>query len=340
VGLDTAYAFPCTRLSPVDFFQEARWFFDENARATWYNEIVRKLVIRPRLDRFGILNSVCSNLTTASDHNECNDIIVLRMSQGNPLALFSDIGNMELNDKCRVCIEDEFENTIDFLQSLIVPMFQVLYGELKQAEGLGSPTAELQTLLKQTETLAFTTDRQDIIDFYSYSVLRQLYAELGKDQLVAKYKAFATSASPVCGILGHDCPVEITVEQAWQMLLNHADNSFSSVNTAGNPLPYWSEGDGTGFLFGGGNSPFGGSGINLTGAPFSTTAYLDLMHYNTDAWKPLYDGDVADPTSDSMWPVLVETDPVFRWFIAAETNMTARKSNSSGVRMVQRFDRF
>jgi hypothetical protein len=262
------------------------------------------------------------------------------MSQGNPLALFSDIGNMELNDKCRVCIEDEFENTIDFLQSLIVSMFQVLYGELKKAEALGSPTAELQTLLKQTEPLAFTTDRQDIIDFYSYSVLRQLYAELGKDKLVAKYKAFVTSERlTVCLLLGQDCPEEITVEQAWQMLLNHADNSFSNVNTAGNPLPYWSEGDGTGFLFGG-NSPFGGSGINLSGTAFSTTVYLDLTHYNKGNWTPLYNGDVADPTSDSMWPVLVETDPVFRWFIAAETNMTARKSNSSGVRMVKRFDRF
>jgi hypothetical protein len=72
-----------------------------------------------------------------------------------------------------------------------------------------------------------------------------------------------------------------------------------------------------------------GAGIDLSGTQFSTATYLDISNYNQDSWNPLYSGNVTDPENDQMWDELVETDPVFRWFIADVTNMTARKFGST-----------
>ncbi len=89
----------------------------------------------------------------------------------------------------------------------------------------------------------------------------------------------------MCQILQQQCPPSTTEEEAKEALRNHADHTFSSSVTSGNPLPYWGD-DGEGYLLQG-TSPVGGSGINLGGD--------------------------------------VETDPIYNWFIAAETEMTGRE---------------
>jgi hypothetical protein len=126
------------------------------------------------------------------------------------------------------------------------------------------------------------------------------------------------------------CPMTTaTPADAQQALLNHADNVFSSVTTAGSPLPMWSEGDGTGNIFEG-TSPVSGSGVDMSANLFSLVAYLDLSNYgNATAWTPLYtngrDG-YADPvTPDGAWTALVEPNPVYAWFMAGLTNAEHRK---------------
>jgi hypothetical protein len=106
-GRGTAYQFPCARLSPMDLFQEGRWFFDETDRVTWYQDIIRKVLVKPRLPRFGIMQTSCAGPA------ECQNVLRLRNDpdyaeeQGyprefaQPLGLFADIGNMELNDPVR-----------------------------------------------------------------------------------------------------------------------------------------------------------------------------------------------------------------------------------------------
>jgi hypothetical protein len=101
------YRMPCARLSPLDYFQEARWFFDtsnnrgdgdendnnnpdENQlyRTTWYDELLLKQLVAPRLPRFGILMmEVCA--ATA-----CRDIIDLRVSTNAPFLLLKDAGGL------------------------------------------------------------------------------------------------------------------------------------------------------------------------------------------------------------------------------------------------------
>jgi hypothetical protein len=58
VGEGTTYKAPCVRLSPIDYFQEAGWFFDEVDRISWYENVYQELVVAPRLGRFGALTEV------------------------------------------------------------------------------------------------------------------------------------------------------------------------------------------------------------------------------------------------------------------------------------------
>jgi hypothetical protein len=338
VGKGTVYQIPCSRLTPMDYFQESRWDFTEIDRVTWYQQIVRKVILKPRLERIGILQNVCSTLTGKSNRTECDHTIMLRnseeyaVSNGFPpeyaqaLGLFADIGGLELNNECRRCIEEEFETTISMLQKKTISIFQTLNAELEKADMTDETSSQaIKTLRTQTEYLAASIDRQDIIDFFAYSTLRELYAQFGTQSLIDNYQTLATNETLLlCRLLGQDCPDTLNTTQAAQFLLDQADNDFSSINTAGNPLPYWSEGDGTGSLFAG-SKPVSGAGIDLSGEKFSTAAYLDIANYKTDNWNPLYSGNFTDPENDLMWDELVETDPVFRWFIAEVTNMTARK---------------
>lgn len=102
------YEFPCLRLSPMDLFQEARWFFDYNGpesvpaheyvpapkqdlyRRTWYNELIRKLLVAPRIPRFGVMTTVCAPA--------CQFVLGYRLTPDSPgyspFSLFADIGNL------------------------------------------------------------------------------------------------------------------------------------------------------------------------------------------------------------------------------------------------------
>lgn len=132
-------------------------------------------------------------------------------------------------------------------------------------------------------------------------------------------------------------PFNITLEDATTALLNHADNTFSSVTTAGSPFPFWSEADGTGAMFAGTN-PVGGSGVDMSAPTLSAAAYFDMGNYytNRDGWSPMYavngsaDDGFADPlTADALWQGMVETNPVYAWFMAGETEMTSHCGNGN-----------
>jgi hypothetical protein len=341
-GRGTTYQFPCARLSPMDLFQEGRWFFDETDRVTWYQEVVRKKLVKPRIPRFGIMQTSCPS--------ECATVLRLRSDAdfaeemgyprefARPLGLFADIGNMEMNDPCRDCIETNFETTIQSLQGYVKGAFGVLARELGRfnEDSIASDTldeegqAMVLDLIKKTTTLATETTRAEVEEFYSYYVTRGLYAQLGVGSYLAGYQqlqGFLASCNETAGLI---CPpITATPADARQALLNHADNMFSSVTTAGSPLPLWSEGDGTGNLFEG-TSPVSGSGIDMSANLFSLVAYLDLSNYgNASAWSPLYTngvGGYADPvTPDGTWTALVEPNPVYAWFMAGLTKVEHRK---------------
>jgi hypothetical protein len=326
----------------MDLFQEARWFFDETDRVTWYQDVVRKLLVKPRLPRFGIMQTNCPT--------ECETVLRLRNDAdyaeemgyprefAQPLGLFADIGNMELNDPCRDCIETNFETTIQSLEGYVKNAFGVLAMELGRfyQDGVTSDTLNEEgqgtvlDLINKTTTLATDTTRADVEEFYSYYVTRGLYSQLGVGRYLAGYqqlRGFLETCNETVSLV---CPpTTATPADAQQALLNHADNVFSSVTTAGSPLPMWSEGDGTGNIFEG-TSPVSGSGVDMSANLFSLVAYLDLFNYgNATAWSPLYTNGTdgyADPvTPDGAWTALVEPNPVYAWFMAGLTNAEHRK---------------
>ena len=72
------------------------------------------------------------------------------------------------------------------------------------------------------------------------------------------------------------------------------------MTTAGAPFPLWSEGDGTGYLFEG-NSPVGGSGIDMSAPLDSLAGYLfSTILFNSS----------VDPTSEA-WTSYVERNPLY-----------------------------
>lgn len=190
----------------------------------------------------------------------------------------------------------------------------------KEADDTDKASA-LSDLAKQSSLLSTTITKNDVVDFYFYYVTRGVYAELGAGAYVTGYQnEFLQTAIAACqqlgAALGLTCPeeTEVTLDQAKLALLRHADNTFSSVSTAGTPLPLWSEGDGTGTMFGG-SEPVGGSGIDMSQQIPSVAVYLNITNYgNTDgSWTPLYEGGAAgfaDPTSDT-WKAMVDTNPMY-----------------------------
>jgi len=349
-GIGTTYEFPCLRVSPLDLYQEAQWYFEENDRVTWY-DVNRKFLVKPRLPRFGIMQGVCSSAGgNTSQSDVCDHQLALRQnatyavengfpaSYANPFALFSDIGAMELNNPCRLCIEEGFESTMQFLTRAITGMFQVMFAELRRFRLDGDLTDpvkidELDVLIGQVGAIVQSMDRNKVEEFYFYYVLRGLYAELGAESYVANYAEFMGLLGGVCQLLrGGDanCPATVTVSEAAERLLKHADNTFSSVTTAGNPFPFWSEGNGTGALFAG-DLPVGGSGVDMSGNLLSSTLYMDLENVGEPEWSPLYtNGAFMDPvTPDPRWTVFVESDPIYKWFIAEQTPMTSHCGNGN-----------
>ena len=343
-GTGTTYKFPCARLSPMDLFQETRSYFQEVDRLTWYHAIVRGAAIRPRVLRFGIMQQAC---VTPGPSNACDKQAALRLNAtfaeamgyppeyANPLGLISDVGSLEFNDPCRICIEESLENQMETLhKQLIIPFFTVLSLELQRyqqslvSSGASSDDiATMELLVNKTQNIAAAVTRKSVEDFFYYQVLRKTYAELGAPSYLKAYNELVTPES-----LPFDCAVvpcpsfNISLEEAKTALLNHADNTFSSVSTAGTPFPFWSEGDGTGSMFAGFN-PVGGSGLDMSAPLLSGVGYLDLPNYGKqDKWNPLYANGFADPlTPDPTWSAMVETNPIYAWFMAEETEMTARK---------------
>lgn len=311
----------------MDLFQEARWFFDETDKVTWHQELIHGSLVRPRIPRFGVMQQNCQA--------KCGELMMLRMDQdfadsqgypadyANPLSLFADIGNMELNNPCRACIDSNFESTLTDLFGYASQALGVLTIELNRAAGtLAEGSAELgnvQGLIVNLQSILGGLTKRDIEDFYRMYVTRGLYAQLGTEAYLAGYGRLEQllqlcQAPLVCP------PVTITPEQAAAQLLAHADNTFSSVTTAGSPLPFWGQADGTGYMFEG-NSPVSGSGVDMSADIFSLIAYLDLTNYGQATWAPLYEGGsagFADPTS-ATWAALVDVNPVYAWFMAGET---------------------
>lgn len=328
----------------MDLFQEARWYFTEEERVTWYTEVIRKLLIKPRVPRFGILTQICTSGSPLSQSSDCDRTVALRTNEtfaveegfsadyANPLLLLSDVGGLEMNDQCKICVEEKFEATMERLTAGTTGLFGVMLLELLRLLESGTVTdvdelAKLQRLIEQVGTLEKTVDRAAVEEWYSYYVVRGLYADLGSGSYVETYAGVMELLNLPCLVVTGNatmCPATVTEEEAKVHLANHADNAFSSVTTAGAPFPFWSNGDGTGELFGG-TFPVSGSGIDMSGTVLSAAAYLDIENYMSPAWKPLYEGFIDPLTPGSNWTNFVETDPIFRWHLAGVTPMTSRK---------------
>lgn len=183
-----------------------------------------------------------------------------------------------------------------------------------QAQSLATDLAAKSFLLGSTLTA------NDVKEFYFYYVTRGVYATLGAGPYAAKYTLLEPAVVQCEGgaaLLGLTCPnATVTLAEAEAALLRHADTVFSSVTTAGSPLPLWSEGDGTGELFQG-SSPVGGSGIDMSANILSLAAYLNATLYGQPGWSPLYEGGAAgfaDPASPT-WAALVLKNPIYAYVV-------------------------
>lgn len=335
----------------MDFYQEANWYFSDPQRVVWYRGGIQASLLKPRVPRFGAMTRDCAT-GSANNINVCDATIAFRTNpelfglpaeSANPLALFADVGNLELSDPCRICIETAYNQTIHGLYDATIASFGVLTAELTRyrTEALAddeAAQAEVDALIAKTGQLSQSITLEQVDEFYYYYVARGLYAELGAPGYLAGYAQFQQLIEQCNPIFGMVCPeMEVTEEQAKAALLNHADNVFSSVTTAGIPFPFWSEGDGTGFLFGG-SSPVSGSGIDMSADVLSLAGYLDLTNFGTAAWTPLYSNGYADPlTPDPLWIALVEKNPIYAWFMAGLTEVSGQEVCKSILAFNYRF---
>jgi len=328
IGLGTVYEFPCVRLTPMDLFQEANWYMTEKDRVSWYNEGIKKNVINPRVGRFGVMIQYCGG----EDH--CKTIIDNRTAANTPLKLFSDLTGMQMNNDCRICIENNYEATMTSVTNAGQGLFKVMYNELLRSltKQQNDPLVDQDTtkmlnianLLPKVGAIIAKIDRSAIEEWFMYYIARQLYGRLGATEYIGKYN----DVNEKCG----DCIPSLAerlaangnddLAIASEDLLNHADASFSSVNTAGLPYPVTALG-----------GPQGGSGIDFKGTTLSATAYFDLLNYGQPGWNPKYGPTGADGSDgianldDVYWAAMVESDPVYKWFMAGETKMTAHCGN-------------
>jgi len=346
-GLNTAYKFPCVRLSPMDLFQEARWYFDEDDRLTWYNELIKKRLVLPRVGRFGTMTQSCSS-QGGSETPVCDLLLALRTDNGtlieqlgypkgynNTLLLFDDIGSLEMNHPCKKCIEENFEASMEQLTQAVKGIFGVMAAELQRLIVANVITDETElnavSLLLQKVGIIYNmkTSRADVEDFNHYYVLRGLYAELGYGSYMRNYELIMSNPDFVdaCTLfLGSDnCPTSVTEAEARQKLLKHADNTFSSVNTAGSPFPFWKT-DKLGDFLKGAN-PLSGSGIDMSGDLLSAFAYFDVPRYGRDDWSPVYGASGYPDINSATFKSIVESDPIFAWFMAGQTEATSHCFN-------------
>lgn len=341
----------------MDVFQEANWYMNYTGpdsfaegpipapkqdlyRRTWYKDLIQKLLVAPRIPRFGVMTKDCPA--------ECASVLGFRLSPNStgfgPFSLFSDIGNMvsrsllvglveigsflcltflcpvrsrvlqEMSDGCRVCIETVYNQTIVSLIDAIPGTFQVLAWEMQRfaASTTDSAAAAVAAQVATSAgTLASTITANDVKEFHFYYVTRGTYARLGVDSYLAGLERLG-DAIALCQQLALVCPniTNVTTADAGKALKRHTDTAFSSVTTAGSPFPLWSEGDGTGFLFAG-SSPVGGSGVDMSADIFSMMGYLNAPLYNQSGWSPVYGADgFADPT-DPTFDEMVVKNPMY-----------------------------
>lgn len=298
----------------MDLFQESRWTFTVPDKVAWYRGIVQDVLVAPRLLRFGGLTTSCAE--------PCAEVVGYRFATGNPLALFADVGNLEYNHVCKICLEASYTETIKQLYGLVRPAFAGLSARVLQFDATLADTDENAEQKAANKLIAdnlaslsesITTD--DVVDFYAYYVTRNLYAQLGAQSYLTQYKSFQQYIEACIGFLGADvCPTHpdnMTATLASSDLLRHADNTFSSVTTAGAPFPFWSQGDGTGALFvpnptTGQFYPVSGSGIDMSGDITSVGVYVQSLTTG------------ADPSSEE-WQRQVEINPLYAWFMASLT---------------------
>ena len=305
----------------MDLFREARWTFGERGRLSFY-QTIQDLLLAPRLPRYGILLSQCAAA--------CEFVLQYRLdpesagfpdTEPDPLLLFDDVGSLEFNDPCRICIEENYTATIEELYADIVPMYSYLKQHVIQARDASSQDEnareQLDEIAGKLTIIMDTVTKDDVADFYFYYVARNLYGELGVDAFLEEYQQSAATVDQCLAFgawLGLTCPVhpdQVDEALATQFLLDHADNTFSSVNTFGAPTPLWSEPDGTGYLLLANNvtgrlHPVGGSGVNMSAPLDSMRTYLALLFLQDD---------LVDPASQE-WNDMVETNPLYAWLMA------------------------
>ena len=99
--------------------------------------------------------------------------------------------------------------------------------------------------MTKLESLLLSLSHNDIEEFYYYYVLRRMYATLGAKSYVENYGKLGElfiQCQALGAVFGLTCPpVAVSESEALATLLNHADNKYSSHNTAGLPLPLWGE---------------------------------------------------------------------------------------------------
>lgn len=318
------YQFPCLRLSPMDLYKEAQWTFTTIDKVAWYRGIVQDVLIAPRITRFGALTTTCAE--------PCAEVVGYRFATNNALALFADVGNLEYNHVCRICLEASYTATIEQLYNNTIPAFGGLMlkvmafdATLEDTEENQALKAENQRIIANLGSLTESITKDQMVEFYGYYVTRGLYAQLGAAGYLASYEGFRSFIDQCYEFeaLGLTCPThpdDMNALLAGRDLLRHADNTFSSVTTAGAPFPFWSDGDGTGTLFvgneeTGGLFPVSGSGIEMSGDITSLGVFL------------FTNGTVGNPTSEE-WQTLVEVNPMYAWFMASLTPAETGTSTS------------
>ena len=342
IGLGTVYEFPCVRLTPMDLFQEASWYMTETDRVSWYKAGIQENVVVPRIGRFGIMTTSCAPA--------CGELLNARISSGKTLNLFGDLTAMEMNYPCRICIETTYEATMDQITNVATGLFDVMAQQLQRSYAVaetandGAKMVEIGTLLQKVGVIYAKVDRAAMEEFFMYNTTRGIYGQLGARPYLEKYDAVNAGCGSCMTPLANRVGVlmtnnaGMTGDEALALIAGgdlkaHADAPFNSVNTAGNPFP---------LSLPSYAGPVGGSGVSFAGQLLSSSAYFDLENAkNATLWNPLFGatgGDgaagIVDP-SDSFWISTVETDPVYKWFMAGETKLTARKYYGTSAYRVQ-----
>lgn len=337
LGPGTVYQFPCVRLTPMDLYKESRWYMTETDRLTWYEKGIQANIIIPRIPRFGIMQNDCATAT------QCGPLLQQRISSDQALLLFGDLTAMSMSDPCRICIETTFEAKMEQGAAGVTGLFGLIaqYLSASAAAFAGVPETQAKMLEIAAKASSIYTKmsengREMFEEFTTYYTARGLYTQLGADQYISNYNIVHAAVTGVGGTMTDLTtrllefvaqpsdlldPVKSSnagAAVAAKDLAAHADGDFWSVNTAGNPYPFEipAATPAPGF-----NSPVGGSGLDLSGQIQSMSAHLDAGNAgNLEVWAP----GSPDPNSDG-WIKLVESDPIYKWFMAGEEETIAGK---------------